>query len=281
MAIFAGLLIPVLLVFLFEFFNDRVRSSEDIEKITSFPILGYISRNGIKNENPRLISFGKHSLQAESFRSIRTNAQFILPPVEKPIILITSTLLEEGKTFASLNMAAGYASMGKKTVLLSFDMRKPKLHKYLETDISSGLSNFLSSGMEPSEVITSGPVEFLDIIYSGQIPPNPAELLNSPRMNELFDYLKLHYDYILLDTPPIGMVADALLLTKYSNVIIYLVRHNSTPTKYLQQTLRGLNDKNIKNVNIVLNDIPLPGRFSSYSAYGYQYGYFEKEEKVR
>lgn len=279
LSVFAGLLFPVLLIFLFEFFNDKVRSTEDIEKITSYPILGYISRNGIKTDIQKLISFDKQSIQAESFRSIRTNAQFVLPTDDKPVILITSTLLAEGKTFASLNLAAGYASMGKKTVLLSFDLRKPKLHKYLDKEMQTGLSNYLSSDIPPMDIIHEGPVEFLDIIYSGQVPPNPAELLNSPKINELFSYLKSIYDFILIDTPPVGMVADALLLTHHTNVILYLARHNSTPLKYLQHTLRNLKEKDLKNVNIILNDIPIPGRYSYYNAYGYQYGYFESEEK--
>jgi len=229
---FAGLLVPILLIFLYEFFNDR----------------------------------------------IRTNAQFILPTNDVPVIMFTSTLLEEGKTFASLNMAVGYASMGKKAVLLSFDLRKPKLFKYLETGVELGLSNYLSSDINVKDIIRKGPVDNLDILFSGQIPPNPAELLNSPRMQDLFDYLKSNYDIILVDTPPVGMVADSLLLVNYCNAIIYLVRHNRTPVKYLQQTLRNLKEKDIKNLNIVLNDIPPPGRFSAYNAYGYQYGYFEKEQ---
>jgi len=279
-AIFAGLMIPVLLIFLYEFFNDKVRSSEDIEKLTSFPILGYISRNGHKNHDNRLISFEKQSIQAECFRSIRTNAQFVIPQSETPVVLVTSTLLEEGKTFASLNIAASYASMGRKTILLSFDLRKPKLHKYLESEVKEGISKFLSSGMKPEDVITPGPCENLDIAYSGQIPPNPAELLNSPRVDELFTFLKSKYDIIVVDTPPVGMVADSLLLVKFANVVIYLVRHNSTPLKFLQHTLRDIKDKNIRNVNIVLNDVPAPGRYNYYNAYGYQYGYFEKEPSV-
>jgi capsular exopolysaccharide synthesis family protein len=273
---FAGLLVPVLLIFLYEFFNDRIRANEDIERITNYPILGYISRNGIKQN--QLVSFDKPSIQAESFRSIRTNAQFILPTHDVPVIMFTSTLLEEGKTFASLNMAVGYASMGKKTVLLSFDLRKPKLFKYLETGVELGLSNYISSDLSVKDIVRKGPVNNLDILFSGQIPPNPAELLSSPKMEELFAYLKSNYDIILVDTPPVGMVADSLLLVNYCNAIIYLVRHNRTPVKYLQQTLRNLKEKDIKNLNIVLNDIPPPGRFSSYNAYGYQYGYFEKEQ---
>lgn len=273
-ATFAGLLIPVLLIFLYEFFNDRIRSSEEIEKITHFPILGYISKNGVKQDH--LVSFTKPSILAESFRSIRTNAQFVLPPGEIPVMLFTSTLMEEGKTFASLNMAAGYASMGKKTALLSFDLRKPKLGQYLEQDTLPGISNFLSSDMEPAEIVKKGPVDNLSIIFSGQIPPNPAELLNSTKMHSLFAYLKQNYDMIIIDSPPVGMVADALLLLPFCNVVIYLVRYNNTPTKYLQQTLRNLKDKKIQNLNIIFNDIPAPGRFNYYNSYGYQYEYIEK-----
>lgn len=99
-------------------------------------------------------------------------------------------------------------------------------------------------------------------------------------MTELFTFLKSQYDVIIVDTPPVGMVADALLLLQHVNVVIYLVRHNTTPVKFLQHTLRNLKEKDVKNINIVLNDIPAPGRFNYYQAYGYQYGYFEEQKSV-
>lgn len=275
MGAFVGLLLPVLLIFLYEFFNDKIRTSEDIEKLDMYPFLGHIARNPQKEK--QLISYDSHSLVAESFRSLRTNTQFVLPPDDIPVIMITSTLLGEGKTFVSLNMAAGYASLRKKVILLSFDLRKPKLHKYLDMGSDKGLSNYLSSEMTPPEIICKSPVPHMDIIFSGQIPPNPAELLNSPKVASLFQHLKNHYDYILVDTPPAGMVADSLLLIRHVNVVIYLIRHNTTPFKYLQHTLRNLKQKEIKNLNLVINDMPPPGRFSYYGSYGYQYGYFEKK----
>ncbi len=274
MAAFAGFLLPVLLIFLYEFFNDKVRSSEDIEKMGYYPILGYIPKTRQKED--KLISFETQSLQAESFRSLRTNAQFVLPVEQKPVLMVTSTLLEEGKTFASLNMAAGYASMGKKTILLSFDLRKPRLHKYLGVEMQEGISNFLSSRIDATKIIRKSPVENMDVIYSGQIPPNPSELLSSKRVEELFTYLREHYDFIVVDTPPTGMVADSLLLLKHTNVILYIVRHNTTPVKHLQHTLKNLKEKGVNNLNIVLNDIPQLGHLNYYNAYGYQYGYFEK-----
>ncbi len=274
MAIFIGLLLPLLGIILLDFFNDKVRSDEDVEKIGLFPILGYIANNPAKDN--QLISFKKHSIQAESFRSVRTNAQFVIPPNEKPVIMVTSTLFEEGKTFVSFNLASSYASMKKKTILLSFDMRKPKLSKYLRKSQSVGLSNFLSSNIPAKDIIKESHIENLDIAFSGPIPPNPAELLNSSRVKELFDYAKQHYDYIIIDTPPAGMVADALILINHVNVVMYLVRHNRTPIKHLQHTLKNFKEKDIKNVNLVLNDAPLKKRSYHYNSYGHNYGYFEK-----
>ncbi|MFP4555266.1 MAG: polysaccharide biosynthesis tyrosine autokinase [Bacteroidales bacterium] len=274
MAVFIGLLLPLLPIILLDFFNDKVRSDEDVEKIGLFPILGYIANNPAKDN--QLISFKKHSIQAESFRSVRTNAQFVMPPNEKPVVMVTSTLFEEGKTFVSFNLAASYASMKKRTILLSLDMRKPKLTKYLRKSQSVGLSNFLSSNIPAKDIIKESHVENLDIAFSGPIPPNPAELLNSPKVKELFDYLKEHYDYIIIDTPPAGMVADALILINHVNVVMYLVRHNRTPIKHLQHTLKSLKEKGIRNVNLVLNDAPLKKRSYHYNSYGYNYGYFEK-----
>jgi tyrosine-protein kinase Etk/Wzc len=274
MALFIGLLIPMTLILIYDFFNDKVRSSEDIENISSYPLLGYIATNGDKTR--QLVNFSVPSLVAESFRSIRTNTSFITPPDQKPVLLITSTLLEEGKTFTSINLAASYAGMGKKTLLLSFDLRKPKLQSYMGIESESGISNFLSSLIKPEEIINPGPIENLYLGFSGKIPPNPAELLSSSRMNLLFDYARENFDVLVVDSPPVGMVSDALLLLKYSNTILYIVRQGKTPMKYLQHSLRGLKDKDVKNINLVINDVP--ARVGYYNAYAYPYGYFEKDK---
>ncbi|MFW6350856.1 MAG: polysaccharide biosynthesis tyrosine autokinase [Bacteroidota bacterium] len=274
---FMGLAIPIFLLFLNDFFNNKVRSSEDLEKLKLFPYIGIISRNNQKDN--QIVPYDKYSVLAESFRSLRTNVQFLLPHGKKPVIMVTSTLLEEGKTFISLNLAAGFANMGKKVLILSFDLRKPKLHKYLDTELPKGLTNYLISDIQPREIIHKSSIKDLDIIFSGQVPPNPAELIGSPKVKELFDFAEKEYDYVIVDTPPVGMVSDGLLLVEHCNSIIYVVRHNKTPLKYLQHTLKGMKEKEIHNINILLNDVPPPGKFSNYSEYTYQYSYYDSKSK--
>lgn len=276
-ALLIGLLIPILCIAFYEFFNDKVSSPEDLEKITDLPLLGYIIQD--KNHQPGFISYNTHNILAESFRSVRTNTQFVLPAKEKPVILITSTLLGEGKTFFSINLSAGFANLGKKVILLSFDLRKPKTHKYLNITPSVGLSNYLSSDIYPEAIINKNVINNLDVIFSGQIPPNPTELVASQKTNELFDYLKDHYDMIVIDSPPVGMAPDSLLLLPFINTVLYLVRHQTTHRKMLEQTLKNLKIRGFTNINLVLNGLPKPSRFSYYSSYGYHYGYYDSEKQ--
>lgn len=273
LAVILGLAFPVFLITVLEFFNDKVSATEDVTRVTNFPLLGYIARNKERNEG--VVSFSSASVLAESFRSLRTNMQFVAPTEKKPVILITSTLLGEGKTFCSINIAASYAKMGKKTVLLAFDLRKPKLHAYLGLPLGKGISNFLSSELNPAEIINYAAIPNLDIVLSGQIPPNPQELIASSRTAKLFEFMQEQYDVIVVDSPPVGMVTDALLLVSYVNVILFVVRHKQTPKKYLANILDTLRAKEIANVNLILNDVPPPARYGKYQAYSYQYGYHE------
>lgn len=276
-ALFIGLLLPLLVVMVFEFFNDKITSPEDLDRIIDLPMLGYIALD--KSQESGLISFSTHNILAESFRTLRTNAQFIVPAGQKPVVLVTSTLLSEGKTFVSINLAAGFGKLGKKTVLVSFDLRKPKTQKYLNISSGPGLSNFLSSKISPEEIIHKDIDENLDVVFSGQIPPNPTELVASERTREMMDYLIANYDMIVIDSPPVGMAPDALLLLAYSNTVLYIVRHQRTPRKLLEQTLKHLKNKGVSNINLVLNGLPKPGRFSYYTSYGYHYGYFENSRQ--
>jgi len=267
-----GFGIPMALLLLKDYLNDKVLVTEDIEKVTDFPILGYILRN---KDKIKTVAFDNQMcLTSESIRSIRTNFQFVTNEKNNNVVLITSSMMSEGKSFISINLALSFALNNKKCIVLSFDLRKPKLGEYLNVKSDKGISTYLSSGVSLDEVIVQTKFPNLDVVLAGPIPPNPMELIAGEKTREFFIQLKKRYDYIFVDTPPIGMVADALLLLKYSDINIYVIRHNLTIKKVFSNVIQNLKKREINNLNIIINDVPSGNKFLSYShGYGYGYGY--------
>jgi len=272
-ALILGLLIPALYLFLKDFFNVSINDRKDIEKLTSFPIIGQVAlANG---KDPLVVVNNPKAPIAESFRSIRTNVEFLTQGKEKSTILVTGDMQSIGKTFNSINVASIYALYGKKTVLLGFDMRKPKLYKEFGLSNSLGLSSFLSNKESLDSIIqNTAAIPSLDVITSGPIPPNPAELIASEKCKELFDLLRERYDYIIIDTPPVGLVTDAFLLMKYSDVNLFIVRQGVTNKNIFGSIIKDLEQRNL-NISIVLNGIQTnKGYGYGYGKkYGYGYGY--------
>ena len=272
-ALILGLLIPAVYLFLKDFFNVSITDRKDVEKITQFPIIGQVAMSNSKD--PLVVINSPKSPIAESFRSIRTNIEFLTQGKSKSTILVTGDMQSIGKTFNSINVASIYALYGKKTVLLGFDMRKPKLFQEFSLNNNIGLSSFLSN-KEPFENIiqTTSAIPSLDIITSGPIPPNPAELIASEKCNELFALLKERYDYIIIDTPPLGLVTDAFLLMKHSDVNLFIVRQGVTNKNIFESIVKDLEKRDL-NVSIVINGIQTnKGYGYGYGKkYGYGYGY--------
>ena len=272
-AIILGLLIPALYLFLKDFFNVSINDRKDVEKLTSFPIIGQVALSNSKD--PLVVVNSPKSPIAESFRSIRTNIEFLTQGKSKSTILVTGDMQSIGKTFNSINVASIYALYGKKTVLLGFDMRKPKLFKEFNLSNNVGLSSFLSNKESFDSIIQStSAIPSLDIITSGPIPPNPAELIASEKCQELFDLLKERYDYIIIDTPPVGLVTDAFLLMKFSDVNLFIVRQGVTNKNIFGSIIKDLEKRNL-NISIVINGIQTnKGYGYGYGKkYGYGYGY--------
>ena len=168
-----------------------------------------------------------NSTIAESFRALRSNIQFLFKRDSKSkTIVITSSVSKEGKTMAAINMATVFALSGKKTILVGFDLRKPKMHEDFGIDNTYGIVNYLIGEKKLNEVIVKTEIQNLDIIPSGPVPPNPSEIILSDATDDLFKTLKEDYEYIIIDTPPVGLVADSLELFQYSDAIIYMIRHN-------------------------------------------------------
>ncbi len=280
-ALFIGLLIPGLYLFLKNFFNTTVSDRKDVEKLTRYPIVGQVAQTNSKD--PLLVINNPKSPISESFRSIRTNVEFITQSKMPCTVLVTGDMQSVGKTFNSINIASIYALYGKKTVLLGFDLRKPKLFQEFGISNNIGLSSFLSNKESLDDVIqASGKIPTLDIITSGPIPPNPAELIASDKCNELFTELKKRYDYIVIDTPPLGLVTDAMLLMRYSDANLFIVRQGVTNKNAFSVVIKDLEERNL-DLSIVINGLRAEKGYGyggkrygygyGYGGYGYGYGY--------
>ncbi|MBQ1582701.1 MAG: polysaccharide biosynthesis tyrosine autokinase, partial [Prevotella sp.] len=272
-ALILGLLIPAVYLFLKDFFNVSISDRKDVEKLTSYPIVGQVAQTSSKD--PLVVVNSPKSPIAESFRSIRTNVEFITQGKNQSTILVTGDMQSIGKTFNAINVASIYALYGKKTVLLGFDLRKPKLFKEFGLNNNIGLSSFLSN-KEPFDSIiqSTTAIPSLDIITSGPIPPNPAELIASEKCDELFKLLRERYDYIIIDTPPVGLVTDAFLLMKHSDVNLFIVRQGVTNKNIFGTIIKDMESRGLK-MSIVLNGIQTnKGYGYGYGKkYGYGYGY--------
>jgi len=271
-AILLGLIIPVIFILGKDYLNDKIMEREDVERITKIPILGQIIHYN-KDSKVVVVDFPKSSI-AESFRSLRTNLQYFLQGKEKQTILVTSDMVRTGKTFCSINLASIFAKYGKKTLLMGFDLRKPRIYQELGLSNEEGITSFLINKSSIEAIIKNSGIENLDIIMSGPIPPNPSELISSEKTLAMFALLKEMYDFIIIDTPPIGLVTDAFLLMKYADANMIIVRQNFTYKKVFTSIIRDMEQRKLPNLAILVNDIKLARNSYGYGyGYGYEYGY--------
>ncbi|MBO7528949.1 MAG: polysaccharide biosynthesis tyrosine autokinase [Bacteroidales bacterium] len=277
-ALVIGLLIPVAYILLRDFFNTKILERKDVENTTKFPIIGQIPFIETSSSLKTMVIASPKSPAAESFRSIRTNLDFILQGKEKYVFLVTGDMASVGKTYISINMASIYALYGKKTALVGFDLRKPRLYQEFGLSNKLGTSSYLANKASIDEIIQpSGKLPSLDIICAGPVPPNPAELIASDRCAQLFAELRERYDYIIVDTPPLALVTDAFLLMKHVDTYCYVVRQGVTNKKMFASIIKDLEERGVK-MNIVINGIQFSGTYGyrysyGYGGYGYGYGY--------
>jgi capsular exopolysaccharide synthesis family protein len=258
-ALFLGIALPVGIIFLIEYLNDKVNSKSDISKATNTPILGEVGH--AQEENALIVKQNDRSYIAEQFRIMRSNLQYVLPKNEKPVILVTSSFSGEGKSFVSTNLGAVMALSGKRTIILELDIRKPRIMKGLGMNERKGITNFLVSDIDVRDITHSVPdVENLFVIPCGPVPPNPSEMLLDPKLETLFNELKKNYDAIVIDSAPVGLVSDAISLSRFANACVYIVRHNFTSKKQLKLIDDLYVDKKLPNLSIVINDISSKGQ---------------------
>lgn len=269
-ALLLGIALPTVIFISIDFLNDTVRDKDDITSTTDIPVMGIIP-NSKHIENNRIVFDQPKSALAEAFRTIRTNLTFYQQKKSSFVIMVTSTVAREGKSFCSINLAASLAASGKRTILLGFDLRKPQIHNYLNLENNAGISNYLSANASLAEVILKTSQDNLFVISSGPVPPNPAELISTPKTSELITELKGQFDYVIIDTPPIGLVADALLLQQESDLNLYIVRQNYSKREFLNQINDFYKTSKLTNLSIVLNDVDKSSNNN--------YGYYEEESK--
>ncbi|KRD63912.1 sugar transporter [Flavobacterium sp. Root935] len=286
MALFLGTLIPLLFVFAIFFINNSIQNTEDISKLTQIPLLGVI---GINKDTKSLAVFDKpKSALSEAFRGIRSSLQFLYKKQQvsgSKTLMITSSISGEGKTFCSINIATVFALSEKKTVIVGLDLRKPRLADEFELTTPLGVVNYLIKQNSLEEITNSTQIPNLDVILSGPIPPNPSELILSDAMKELIDELKQKYDYVILDTPPVGLVADSLELVQFADVTLYIVRQNYTKKEMITLLNTRIKRGELNNVSIVLNGYENKAKYGTAYGYGYGYGaysngYHEEEVKI-
>ncbi len=279
-----GLLLPIGFFLFKDLTNSSITDKAVLQGITQMPLLGSIAHSDF--ESVTTISDHPRSVVAESFRALRANLIYLNAPEVKgcKTYLVTSSVSGEGKTFCSINIAQSLVVSGKKTILVAADLRKPTVKKYVSINSEFGLSELLAGIVSLEDVIIKGTDSFPDILDAGHIPPNPSELLAGERMKDLMDRLKSYYDYIIIDTPPLGLVSDALGLLKFTDFNFLVVRQNVTHKAALGMLNELYEAGKLINFTVIFNDVQLakkPGIFGSYvyglGYGGYGYGYYEED----
>lgn len=278
-----GLSVSIMLVLLTGMLKNTITYKEEIEAISITPLIGVVKRmpTSLKHKYPRMQSIeNPKSSLAESIRAIRTNLQFISADKKTKVIAVTSTISGEGKSFLTINLAGVISLLNRKIVILDMDLRKPKLHYSFGLDNSRGVSTFLVGKHELDEILLNTNYENLDIIPSGPIPPNPAELLQSFRLELLIMELRKVYDFILIDTPPIGLVTDGTSLLKQADISLFVIRSDYSKKTFATIPDQLVEDHKIKNLYIILNSVShAGGKYSSYGYKVYTSGYYSDDDK--
>lgn len=275
MSLFLGFFIPIVGLGMRRTFNTKIIAKADIQRFTDIPIVGEIGHSN--DEISVAVKKNSNSILAEQFRSLRTNLQFLLTNRKDKVILLTSSMSGEGKSFIAINLASTFAISGKKVVLIELDLRRPKVSKNLGLDNGIGLSNYAIGQADLSQIIQkSGFEDNLYVISSGPIPPNPAELIMLPKMEEMFEELKKSFDFVIIDTAPIGLVTDAQLLGMYADTSLYVVRQGYTYKQQVQIANELKVNNKMPKMGLVINDVVFRRGYSYGYGYGYEAGYGNK-----
>jgi len=263
----AGVGLTFLIIFLKFLFNTKLKE-EDVHKMTDLPVVGNIPRNSEKTNT--IVFDDPSSTISEAYRLLRSRMQFFTKEATAPVILITSSMPGEGKTFTAINLASVYSLLNKKTVLIGFDLRKPKIFQDFDLSNERGISTWLIGQDKLHDIIQKTSFENLSIISAGPIPPNPSELIALEKTQELFKLLKEEFDLLIVDTSPMGVVSDTIYLASMADACLLVVRPGYTLRDMFEITLNEVTSNGIKGASLVINDIQAD---SKRYGYGEKYGY--------
>ena len=274
-ALIIALGLPAIIIFLLEFFCYKIEGHEDVAKLTTLPIIAdvAVSTESAKTKGEIVIHENRNNQMEEIFRSMRTNLQFVLEKDEK-VVMFTSSISGEGKTFITSNLAVSFALLGKKVLLVGLDIRKPRLADLFEIDDHQhGITNLLVKNTPTWEdiqqqLVPSGINNNLTLLMAGPTPPNPSELVSRKSLDDIFAELRKHYDYILVDTAPVGLVTDTIEIGRVCDATVFVCRADFTPKESIVMINSLHNQKKLPKINIVINGIDM-----SKKKYGYYYGY--------
>lgn len=271
LAFVMGLILPAGFIYGRELLNNRVLNTNEVYTTTSVPLLGEL----VYQEGPKVIVMNERNCRiiAEQFRSLRTNLQFVNGNWENSrVIMLTSSMSGEGKSFITCNLGAALSASGRKTVVLELDMRKPTISKYFNQNGAPGLSSFLTGNAQMEDVVQ--PVEGrpnLFVIGAGELPSSPSEILEEPRIKVLIEWLRSNFDEVLIDTPPVHLVTDGMIIAKYCDIHLYVIRQGYTYKSHLEYLKQLYQDKKLSNLYVVFNGVDMNGRFNYNANVDYKY----------
>ena len=269
-ALLVGVILPVFCLYVKNLMQYKIVTRSDVEQLTPIPIIGTIPQMPKKMAVHIVIQENKNTFMTEAFRSLRTNLRFMLSSSDQKVIMLTSTSPEEGKTFISTNLAISFAMLGKKVVIIGMDIRKPRLAECFGLSNKNGLTQYLSGAVDDiaSLLLPSGITENLMVMVAGKIPPNPAELLASERLEKLIAILRNQFDYILIDSAPISLVSDGLITARVVDISLYICR-SKTAHKSDFDLINSLhNEEKLPRMTLVVNGVGKEKRYGNYYGYG-------------
>ena len=267
---FMGVVLPVGIMFVADMLDTKVRNADEVGKVVNAPLLGTLPQ--LPEEKTSIES--EDWMMSESMQLIREKLNYILKQQKSPVIMVTSTIPGEGKSMVATHLANAYAKAGRRVIVVGCDLRNPSLHNFLDRDHREGVSAYLAGLCDDPESLICRISDELYVMFGGVVPPNPVQLVAGPRMRELLEYLKDNYSCIILDTPPLGVLAEGFTLSKLADACVYVVRANVLRKESLRLLSELEKDKRLSDLGVVLNGVKVESGGYGYGyVYGYQYGY--------
>jgi capsular exopolysaccharide synthesis family protein len=270
-AVALGLLVPIIIIRIKELMRYQIGHKQELAEISNVPLLGEIPK--ILETSKMVIKEDDNDGFTEMVRLLRTNLLFVIDSVDKKVINMVSSISGEGKTFVAINLATSLSLLDKKVLIIELDIRKPKFGLYFDVPDKGGMTMFLSGHQTADKLIKpSGIHPNLFMINAGPIAPNPNELLAKPSLDELIKDLRKQFDFIIIDTAPVGLVSDSLILNRIADINLYIVRADYTPKRNIEDATTIYNEEKLKNMYFILNSVDFSKRNYRYG-YGKRYGY--------